>query len=172
MPTTAEDPYDLLTPVFAELGRAVYSCQCFEWDLRRLLALISFDMADKEAGAYQAAWDFHNNQTLGIFLKALKRKVEIPNELAEYLQSGIDLRNRLTHRYLTDNVKKLYDPKGRLELTAELVELKEEVNARDNIVRHLIDAFHQKYGTSRSDSERQADALWELQNPGPGRHRH
>ena len=172
MPTNTESPYDLLTPVFAELGRAVYSCQCFEWNLRHLLSLIAHDMAEGERGAYDAAWEFQNNQALGQFIKALKRRIEVPSDLEEYLKQGVDIRNRLVHRYITDNARRLYDPKGRLALEVEVSDMKEEINARDDIVRQLLDAFHVKYGTSRSEFERQADALWQLQNPGPDSGQH
>ena len=167
MSPEADSPYEQLTPVFAELGRAVYACQCFEWSLRHLLSLIAHETADGEPGAYEATWDFHNNKALNMFLKALKKRIDVPVELEEYLRTGIDLRNQLVHRHITDRAKLLYDPKGRLELEAELSSIRQEIIARDDIIRGFIDAFHQKYGTSRSEYEARADALWAYLNP-PG----
>ncbi|OIQ70503.1 hypothetical protein GALL_478810 [mine drainage metagenome] len=156
---------DALAPVFLELGRAVYICQTFEDSLCFLLSQMAHETADGEDGAFQAAWDFHSSKPLGQLLITLRKQIEVPTELDEYLSTGIKKRNEIVHGYLTKNAMRLYDPKGRLEVEKELSELKIEVKRRDIAVNKLIDALLKTYGLSNTSLKRNADDLWNFQNP-------
>lgn len=156
---------DLMAPIFLELGKAVYICQCFESSLCFLLSLIAHESADSEDGAFQAAWDFHSKKTLGNLLKSLRERIEVPEDVEDFLRIGIDKRNEIVHGFLTQNALRLANPKERLAIERELVELKQEVKRRDIIVNKLLDAFLEKYGTSNAALKRNADRLWEHLNP-------
>jgi hypothetical protein len=125
---------DALTPIFLEFGKAVYICQCFESSLRLLLSQMAHERVQGETKAFQASWNFHSKKTLGQLLKALREHIEVPDELDEYSGIGVDKRNEIVHGFLTKNAKRLYDPKGRLKVENELVQLNHEVKQRDVVV--------------------------------------
>ena len=105
---------NLLAPVFLELGKAIYICQCFESSLCFLLSTMEHESANGEDGVFQAAWNFHSKNTLGRLLKSLREQIDVPEDLVENLRTGIDKRNEIVHGYLERNAVRLYDPTGRL----------------------------------------------------------
>ena len=160
MSDTDKGMNELLAPVFLELGKAVYICQCFESSLCFLLSTMAHESAQSKDGAFQAAWDFHSQNTLGRLLKSLREQIDVPEDLDEYLRIGVDKRNEIVHGYLEKNAVRLYDPKGRLEVEQELVQLKLEVKRRDVTVNKLIDALLKKYGLSNEILKNNANRLW------------
>jgi hypothetical protein len=152
---------ELLAPVFLAFGKAVYICQCFESSLCLLLSLLAHESSDSEDGAFQASWDFHSKKTLGALLKSLRERIDVPEELDEFLGEGVDKRNEVIHGFLTRNATRLADPKGRLEIEQELIAIKHEVKRRDVVVNRLLDSLLKKHGTSNEQLKRNADRLWE-----------
>lgn len=165
MAASDEKLNEALAPIYLELGKALYICQCFESSLCFLLSQIAHESADGESGAFQASWDFHSKKTLGQLLKALRERIVVPDKLDEYLGVGVDKRNEIVHGFLTKNVARLYDPKGRFDVENELVQLKLEVKQRDKVVNQLLDALLEKYGLSNKLLKQNADRLWEHLNP-------
>ena len=165
MPTPNDNVSELMEPVFLELGKAVYICQCFESSLCFLLSLIAHESAEGEDGAFQASWDFHSKKTLGNLLKSLREIIEVPDDLDSFLGEGVTKRNEIVHGFLTRHAERLANPKERLKIEQELVMLKQEVKRRDIVVNKLIDTLLKKYGTSNNQLKRNADRLWEHLNP-------
>lgn len=155
---------DELTPIFLEMGKAIYICQSFEESLCFSLSLIADDTSSGESGAFQAAWDFHSTKTLGCLLIALRKKIDIPAELDCFLEKSIKKRNEIVHGYLTKNAMRLYDPKGRIEVEKEISDLKIEVKQGDVAVNKLIDMYLKKYGVSNASLKQNADNLWSYLN--------
>ena len=153
-----------LEPLMLELGKAVYICQAFESSLCLLHALMTHEEVQGKEGAFMASWDFHSSKTLGQTLNALRKRIEIPAELDEYLEEGVKCRNRIVHGFCTKNMPRLVEPKGRLEIIQELEELKQEVKRRDVVVNKFLDALFAKYGLSNEDLKRQAGELYAAKN--------
>ncbi len=167
MATAEPDVIELTKPVLLEFAKAVYICQCLESSLCFLLSLMAHEKVPEE-GAFSASWDFHSKRTLGQLLHRLREQIEIVPKLDEYLGVGVDKRNEIVHGFLTKNAMRLADPKGRIEIEKELVQLKLEVKRRDIVVNKLIDALLAKYGLSNEILKRNADRYWEHLNPGEG----
>ncbi len=167
MATSEPDVIELTKPVLLEFAKAVYICQCLESSLCFLLALMAHERVPEE-GAFSASWDFHSKRTLGQLLRRLREQIEIPPKLDEYLGVGVDKRNEIIHGFLTKNAIRLAEPKGRIEIEKELIELKLEVKERDIVVNKLIDALLAKYGLSNEILKRNADRYWEHLNPRDG----
>ncbi len=165
MPAPSDNAPELMAPVFLEFAKVVYICQCFESTLCLLLSLMAHESAEGESGAFQASWDFHSKKPLGILLKSLREKIEVPEDLDAFLGEGVEKRNEVVHGFFTRNAVRLTDPKERLEIEQELVALKGEVKRRDIVVNKLIDTLLKKYGTSNEQLKRNADRLWEHLNP-------
>jgi hypothetical protein len=86
---TSEDGYVALSTVFAELGRAVFVCQCFEHSLVALHCLVSHEQQLNDGTAFQAAVERFSRMTLGSLLAELRKRVEVPSDVEEYLSTGI-----------------------------------------------------------------------------------
>ena len=158
-----------LEPLMLELGKAVFICQSLEESLCFLHSQMTHEETDGEHGAFQASWDFHSSKTLGQTLNALRKRIEIPDDMNEYLEQGVKTRNAIVHGFVTKNMARLMDPKGRLEVEAELSSLKVEVKKRDIVVNKLLDALFAKYGFTNEDLKRSAGELYEIKNnPKPG----
>ena len=61
------------------------------------------------------------------------------------------MRNRLVHGFFTVNIRRVMEPKGRLEIEKELKEMTIEIRNRDKIVCSLIDKYLRKYKLSTED---------------------
>jgi len=153
-----------LEPLMLELGKAVYICQAFESSLCLLHAMMTHEETDGQNGAFTASWDFHSEKTLGQTVNALRKRIEIPTDLNDYLEKGVKYRNQIIHGFMTKNMTRLMDFKGRLEVQNELDRLKQEVKGRDIIVNKLLDAIFVKYGLSNNDLKRQAGEMYTVKN--------
>jgi len=159
------DVVELTKPLLLEFAKAVYICQCFESSLCLLLSLMA---QETTPGVFEASWDFHSKKTLGQLVHRLREQIEIPEKLDEYLGVAVDKRNQIIHGCLTKNALRLAHPKERLEIEAELLQMKVEIKKRDIVVHKLIDALLAKYGTSNEALKKGADRYWQHVNPGEG----
>ena len=153
-----------LEPLMLELGKAVYICQAFESSLCLLHAMMTHEETGGQEGAFTASWDFHSAKTLGQTINALRKRIDIPADLNDYLEEGVKYRNQIVHGFLTKNMPRLMEFKGRLEVQKELEALKLEVKRRDVVVNKFLDALFAKYGLSNKDLKRQAGELYVAKN--------
>lgn len=153
-----------LEPLMFELGKAVYICQAFESSLCFLHAMMAHEETGGQEGAFTASWDFHSAKTLGQTINALRKRIDIPANLNDFLEGGVKCRNQIVHGFVTKNVPRLMEFKGRLEVQKELEALKLEVKRRDVVVNKLLDALFAKYGFSNKDLKRQAGDLYTAKN--------
>src|SRR5690242_2241661 len=94
-----------MAPIFLELGKALFICQSLEVSLRSLNAHLSHDEADGEEGAFGSSLDFYSNETLGQSINSLRKRIDIPADLSDYLESGLKIRNEIVHDSLTKNIQ-------------------------------------------------------------------
>jgi hypothetical protein len=153
-----------MEPILLELGKALFICQGLESSLCLLHAQMSHEEASGTPGAFEASWDFHSGKTLGQLVNALRKRIDIPEDLSAFLESGMRLRNEIIHGFVNRNVKRLMEPNSRAAVEAELANMKREVKKRDVVVNKLLDSFFAKYGFSNDDLKKNADALWEMLN--------
>lgn len=153
-----------LEPLMLELGKAVYICQLFESTLCLLHAMMTHEDADGQEGAFTASWDFHSAKTLGQSVNALRKRIELPANLNDYLEEGVKCRNQIVHGFMMRNMPRLMEFKGRLEVQKELEALKLEVKHRDIVMNKLLDVFLAQYGLSNNELKRQAGELYAARN--------
>ncbi len=158
-----------LEPLLLELGKAVYICQAFESSLCLLHAMMSHEEMGGEEGSFTASWDFHSAKTLGQTINALRKRIDIPANLSDYLEDGVKYRNQIVHGFLTKSMPRLLELKGRLEVQKELEALKMKVKARDVVMNKLLDALFAKYDLSNEILKHQAGEMYKARNsPGSG----
>ena len=78
-----------LEPLMLELGKAVYICQAFESSLCLLHAMMTHEEEGGQEGAFTASWDFHSAKTVGQTINALRKRIDIPANLNDYLEEGV-----------------------------------------------------------------------------------
>lgn len=128
--TTEHSAGNEMDPIFLELGKAVFTCQSLEVSLRSLNAKLSHEETDEQENLFGAALDLYSNETLGQSINTLRKRIDIPADLSDYLEAGLKIRNEIVHDSITKNMERIACPKGRLEVEAELAVMKNEVNKR------------------------------------------
>jgi len=149
-----------LEPVFLELGKAVFICQAFESSLCLLHAQLSHDASGEQQGSFDAAWDFHSTRTLGQLVNALRQRIELPDDVSAFFESGVKTRNAIVHGFIAKNIQRIVHPAGRLEVERELAAMKIEVKERDVLINKFLDTLIAKYGLSNTELKRQAGEQW------------
>ncbi|MDD2468700.1 MAG: hypothetical protein PHI97_32390 [Desulfobulbus sp.] len=147
-----------MAPIFLELGKAVHTCQLLEVKIRALNAQLSQEEVEEE-GMFGAALDFYSNETLGQSINALRKRIDIPANLSDYLEAGLKIRNEIVHDSLTRNTERFTHAKGRLEVLSELAFMENEVNKRNVLINKLLDALFAK-GKNAAECKRNTDQLW------------
>lgn len=143
-----------MAPIFLELGKALFICQSLEVSLRSLNAQLSHDEADGEEGTFGSSLDFYANETLGQSINNLRKRIDIPEDVSDYLESGLKIRNEIVHDSMTKNIQRFTHPKGRLEMASELAFMKQEVKKRNVLVNKLLGTLLAKDEFSGSNTPR------------------
>lgn len=159
-----------MEPIFLELGKALLVCQSLEVSLRSLNALLAHGEADREEGEFGASLDLYSNESLGQLINTLRKRIDIPAELSDYLESGLKIRNEIVHDSMTRNIERFTQPAGRLAVAFELAGMKKEVKKRNIVVNKFMDTLFAKNGCPDPDLKRNADDLWSLQIQMQGQH--
>jgi len=130
-----------MSPIFLELGKALFVCQSLEVNLRSLNAQLMHDDAYGEEETFGSSLDFYSNETLGQSINNLRKRIDISSDLSDYLESGLKIRNEIVHDSIAKNIQRFACPKGRLEVESELTFMKKEVQKRDVLVNKLLDSL-------------------------------
>ena len=148
-----------MAPIFLELGKTLCLCQALEVSLRFLNAQLSHDEADGEEEAFGASWDSYSNETLGQLINTLRKRIDISEDLSDYLESGLKIRNEIVHDSMTRNIRRFTHPQGRLEVKSELAFMKREVKKRIVLVNKLLDTLFAQDNFTNADLKRNAAEL-------------
>ena len=157
-----------MAPVFLELGKALLICQSLEVSLRSLNAQLSHDEAEEGEETFGSSLEFYSNETLGQSINNLRKRIDIPEDLSDYLESGLKIRNEIVHDSMIKNIQRFAHPQGRLEVESELAFMKLEVKKRNVLVNRLLDTLFAKDEYSTADLKRNADELWAFINDTSG----
>jgi len=161
----SQEGYEALTPVMAELGRAVFACQCLEATVRALALMATHDLVADEGAQFQAALELQEAkpENLRNLIKRLKGLVgvSVPEVL---LLEAAAVRNEVVHSYLVRNVLRLANQSGRQEVESELAAFKSKLHAAEDGLQPFVDLLLAKYSLSVQYLESRAEALWAYQN--------
>ncbi|MBN8507841.1 MAG: hypothetical protein J0L57_04445 [Burkholderiales bacterium] len=158
-----------MEPVFLALGQTVYVCQCFEGSIVALLALFNEEVHGTNDGrAFQATIDNVSRKTLGPLLDSARKIVDVAPQVDELLKEGLELRNRVIHRFADEFAGKVQSPHGRAEVVAELFRWRLRLIECDDAVHAMLNAILARRGVSVQDFVRRADDLWNTLNPSDG----
>jgi hypothetical protein len=158
-----------MEPVFLALGQTVFVCQCFESSIVALLALYNEEVHGTNDGrAFQATIDNVSLKTLGRLLESTRKIVDVAPQVDELLKEGLELRNRVIHRFADEFAGKMQSPDGRAEVVAELFRWRLRLVECDDAVHVILNALLARRGVRVQDFVRRADELWNTLNLSDG----
>lgn len=140
-----------MAPIFLELGKAMLICQSLEVSLRSLNAQLAHDETGGGEETFCSSLEFYSNETLGQSINNLRKRIDIPTELSDYLEAGLKIRNEIVHDSMTRNIQRFSHPQGRQEVVSELAFMKQEVKKRNVLVHKLLEALSARNEFSNID---------------------
>jgi hypothetical protein len=88
----------------------------------------------------------------------------VPVAAEALLAEGLELRNRVVHRFADEFAARMQTPERRAEVVAELLTWRVRLVQVDDAVHALLDAILRRRGLSLEGFVREADEVWELLN--------
>jgi len=143
-----------MAPIFLELGKTLLACQALEANLRSLNAHLSGGETEEEEETFGSALEFYSNETLGQSINNLRKRIDVPEGVSDYLESGLKIRNEIVHDSMIKNIERFAHPEGRLEVKAELDFMKHEIEKRNVLVNKLLESLLSKKGAQATTSNK------------------
>jgi len=141
-----------LKPLMYWAGLSLQACQQFEYGIKVLLIFLA------EGGVAGTSLpdsidiiEEKKHQTLGQLIKLLSRQMRISEAWWNSIQSGLDARNEIIHRFFTERLERIADPDTRPAVLADLKRLRAGVLAGDQAVREITETFCSYHGFSFRD---------------------
>ena len=137
---------EVLAPIFFEAGAALYDCQSFEYGIAYLLYLFSrLGASDLDPARCAAILDDEEKKTAGQLVQMLRKHLRISEGLEDGLTKALEARNRLIHRYLIENVERMFEVREHEALMKEIRGLRSTVRRSqkqlDPFVRTLAESI-------------------------------
>ena len=154
----AESQEEALTPVFRELGKALFIAQQFESNLLFLVALLSGKDGKLDAETFARGVEDHIELTLGRLAKAFKIKLNFPSDFEDFIREGVTTRNQIVHGYVQRNSEKLRTAVGRLQVTDELKDTQWVLEQRRIFTEQTLDRILEIFGGSKQKLRDQVNA--------------
>jgi hypothetical protein len=123
-----EQKRNILQPIYFEAGAALLDCQSFEFGIAYLLYLYSrCGMTGLATVRAESILDNEEKKTAGQLIFMLKQHLTVSDGIEENLTIALQARNKLVHRYLIENVERLFDSNQHDSLVREIRELRSKV---------------------------------------------
>jgi hypothetical protein len=148
---TMDPPIDpkALSPLMYWAGLSLQACQQFEYGIKVLLVFL--DEAGVAGTSLPDSIDIieeKKHQTLGQLINLLSRQLRMSEGWSTSIQSGLDARNEIIHRFFTERLERTADPDARPDVLADLKRLRAAVLAGDQAVQEITETFCSHHGFS------------------------
>jgi hypothetical protein len=144
-----EDESNQARDTYAYYGLAMYTAQVFEHEVVNLLVLARIARAQEIAERILAdPWERRFRDTLGELFKRLKPFVAHDQQLADDIAEGVRVRNRLAHSYWREHAEDALSVRGRDEMIAELINIKDMFEDLDERVTRVSQPFRESVGVT------------------------
>lgn len=133
---------EILQPIFFEAGAALFDCQEFEYGIAYLLYLFArFGTDGLDPNNAVAILENEEKETAGQLVGILKKHLQVSDGLEQALASALKARNNLIHRYLTENVERIADPKEHNKIVKEIESLRKQVRKAHQQLEPFVKAL-------------------------------
>ena len=133
--------------VYAFFGLAAFNAQVLEKGLVNFAMayrLLEDDILTREY--WLINYESINSNTFGSLLKKVKRHVDIPKIVLEYLHKSLEKRNWLAHNFFSDRSMHMSDEDGMLVMIEELRELVSLFHITDKLLDTVYMNVWAKFG--------------------------
>lgn len=140
---------DQTRDTYAYFGLAMYTAHVFEHEVVNLLVLARIVRARKNAERILAdPWERRFRDTLGELFKRLKPYLAHDQQLLNDVAEGVRVRNRLAHSYWREHAEDAASIKGRAEMIAELIKIKDMFIDLDKRLTRASQPFRESLGVT------------------------
>lgn len=146
--------------VYTNFGVAVYFAQCFEKTLCNLLLFHrDVDQGDITLENVDEEERLIHKKTLGMLLQELKKKVTFNDSETNDLDTALEKRNFLLHHYFWERTVQTLSSNGRVQMLAELDELRSLFQRADLFAKTLVAAVRNAAGISQEMVAQELDQM-------------
>ena len=136
--------------VFAAFGLAIYESNCLEQGLQILLLTAWSDRALTGRG-YTVSLESLSRRTFGQLLLLAKSRPNSDATLIGLLESALETRNRLAHRYFEEHAAAFMFADGQERMRTELHDTAERLQALHSSISLLVRRWGQERGVGEQD---------------------
>lgn len=153
------DP-EQIREVYARFGYTMYQAQCVERQIAILLATcFNPNFAKSNPTERDRAFDTEFEKTMGRLIVRLSQRVRIPSDLAQRMQSALEVRNFLAHDYFWERSDQFLSPQGQQSMIDELAEYGAVLKALDATLTDVGDRWCEKVGITEEMVEAELKKL-------------
>ena len=145
---------------YAYYGLAMYTAQVFEHEVVNLLVLARIARAQKIAERILAdPWERRFRDTLGELFKRLKPYLAHDQQLVDDIAEGVRVRNHLAHAYWRVHAEDAVSVRGRAEMIAELIGIRDRFEDLDERLAHVSKPFRESLGITDEKIQNEYEAM-------------
>jgi hypothetical protein len=151
---------DQARDTYAYFGLAMYTAQVFEHEVVNLLVLARIVHAHENAERILAdPWERRFRDTLGKLFNRLKPHLAHDQQLMNDVAEGVRVRNRLAHSYWREHAEDAVSVRGRAEMIAELIKVKDMFTDLDERLTRASQPFRDSLGITDEKVQQQYAAM-------------
>jgi hypothetical protein len=161
-----ESPKHDLDELYAKFGRTAEMAQVMELEAGNLAlsyVLIAFDVNNltKEQKLFlKSLSEDIDRRTFGNLINILKKSMNVDQTIEDAIDSALEKRNYLTHRFFRTHNFAIHSAEGRAKMIEELSDLYEAFSIAHTILHGMTDTLNELFGNPNI-TEEQAKKLLE-----------
>jgi len=126
-----------LQKLYFELGTGLFDSQTLEYDIRFLIYILTdLGIIDIDPIKAEEISNGITKHTIGGLIKIIRDKTLTKETQDEFINLGIDARNKLIHHYMMDNIERIVSIDERKKMVIEIRDLRKEIQKADRVIKH------------------------------------
>lgn len=155
----SESPENDLDDLYAKFGRAAEMAQVMELEVGNLAlayALIAFDvenLTNDQKRFLKSLSEDVDRRTFGNLVSLLKKSMDIDQTIEDAIDSALEKRNYLTHRFFRTHNFAIYSAEGRATMADELSDLYDAFSFAHTILHGMTHTLNELFGNPNISEE-------------------
>ena len=154
-----ESPKHELDDLYAKFGRAAEMAQVMEIEAGNLAlsyVLIAFDvdnLTNEQKLFLKSLSEDIDRRTFGNLIKLLKKSMNVDQTIEDAIDSALEKRNYLTHRFFRTHNFAIHSAEGRAKMIEELSDLYETFSFAHTILHGMTHTLNELFGNPNITEE-------------------
>lgn len=154
-----ESPNHDLDVLYAKFGQAAEMAQVMEIEAGNLAlsyALITFDvdnLTNEQKLFLKSLSEDIDRKTFGNLIKLLKKSMNVDQTIENAIDSALEKRNYLTHRFFRNHNFAIHSAEGRAKMNEELSDLYESFSFAHTILHGMTHTLNKLFGNPNINEE-------------------